>query len=159
MTRPMDETIVTTMCAIVNDRNEALFIDRCRHWNGLAFPGGHIEGAESIVECIKREILEETGLTLHSVQFRGWTHFYGENNRERYFVFHFYTRDFSGQTHTDCPEGRLIWIPLDRLHEHTFASGMTERFPMFFGEDTQELYIQWNDQNDRVRIQRELLKP
>ncbi len=157
MARPMDETIITTMCAIVNERGEALFVDRRKKWPGLAFPGGHIEGAESLMDCVKREVLEETGLTLHSAQFRGVTHFYGEDNRERYFVFHFYTEDFSGEALTECPEGRIVWIPLHELAHHEFAGGMAERFPMFFGENAQEFYIQWNDTNNRVRTKLEPL--
>ena len=34
------------------------------HWAGYAFPGGHIEEGESLVESVIREIYEETGLTI-----------------------------------------------------------------------------------------------
>ena len=34
------------------------------HWAGYAFPGGHIEEGESLVESVIREIEEETGLTI-----------------------------------------------------------------------------------------------
>ena len=40
-------------------------------WIGV---GGHFEGDESPEDCLLREVREETGLTLTSWQFRGWSH-------------------------------------------------------------------------------------
>ena len=33
-----------------------------------AFPGGHLEGGESIAACAKREVLEETGMAVSQVR-------------------------------------------------------------------------------------------
>ena len=38
--------------------------ERYKKWSGYAFPGGHIEEGESLVESVIREIYEETGLTI-----------------------------------------------------------------------------------------------
>lgn len=34
-----------------------------------AWPGGHLEFMESIIDCAKREVLEETGMEIHNVKF------------------------------------------------------------------------------------------
>ncbi len=34
-----------------------------------ASPGGHLEFEESIIDCVKREVLEETGIKIKNIQF------------------------------------------------------------------------------------------
>ena len=75
-------------------------------WIGV---GGHIEAGETPEACIKREVLEETGLTLHSVCFRGVVDFRSERWEDE--AMYLYTSsDFSGEV-TDCDEGELAFIP------------------------------------------------
>ena len=55
---------LTNMCMIM-DGTKVLVQDRSANdWNGIAFPGGHVEPGESIAESVIREIREETGLTI-----------------------------------------------------------------------------------------------
>jgi 8-oxo-dGTP diphosphatase len=37
------------------------------------FPGGHLENSESVIECARREVLEETGLKITSPRHLGFT--------------------------------------------------------------------------------------
>lgn len=34
-----------------------------------AFPGGHLEHMESVEECVRREVLEETGIEIENIRF------------------------------------------------------------------------------------------
>lgn len=82
-------------------------------WIGV---GGHLEEGESPEDCLVREVLEETGLTLHSWQMRGMLTFLYEDACEYTFL---YTSDsFSGGISKLTPgdtlnisEGVLSWIP------------------------------------------------
>jgi len=44
-------------------------------------PGGHLEPGETIEECAKRELLEETGLEIHDVRHVAFTDDIYENKR------------------------------------------------------------------------------
>lgn len=37
------------------------------------FPGGHLEENESVIECARREVLEETGLSVENCRHLGFT--------------------------------------------------------------------------------------
>ncbi len=150
----MEQTIVTTMCALINPQDEVLFINRIKDWLGLALPGGHIEGDESIHDCAVREIKEETGLNIHSLAFRGMTHFYNEAKNERYLIFNFASYDFDGDLAEACDEGTLRWIPRSRLDDYEYAPGMAERLPLFFEEDISEYFVVWEEDGPHVRVQR-----
>lgn len=77
-------------------------------WIGV---GGKLEPGESPDECVKREILEETGYTVHSIRCHGYVTFpslyYGED--EGMFVYS--CHDFEG-TLKDCDEGVLEWVEM-----------------------------------------------
>lgn len=74
-------------------------------WIGI---GGHFEEGESPEECVKREVLEETGLTLNSQEYRGIVTFVSDNNFTE-FMHIFWSNDFSGKLKV-CDEGDLEWV-------------------------------------------------
>lgn len=75
--------------------------------------GGHFLYGESPDECLCREVLEETGLTLRSFRARGIVTFvYGEDVVE---YMHLYTADaWDGEMH-ECDEGDLVWVEKERV--------------------------------------------
>lgn len=102
----------TTLCYIEKD-DKYLMLHRIKKdhdvnkdkWIGI---GGHIEEEESPDECIRREALEETGLTLDKVEFRGVITFVA-NPWPAEQIFLFTCKEFSGKL-IDCNEGNLEWV-------------------------------------------------
>ena len=79
-------------------------------WVGV---GGKFEGEETPDECVCRETLEETGLTLTSYRLRGIVTFLSDQWEGEYM--YLYTADgFTGEM-TSCDEGVLEWVPKDQV--------------------------------------------
>ena len=79
-------------------------------WVGI---GGKFEPGESPEDCALREVLEETGLTMHSWRYRGIVTFVSDLYETEYM--HLYTADQWTGTPKECDEGELAWIKKDKL--------------------------------------------
>lgn len=60
--------------AIVRDKDKLLVI-KDRFSNGYKLPGGHIDNNESIKDALKREVYEETGITIEFESIMNLGHF------------------------------------------------------------------------------------
>ena len=79
-------------------------------WNGL---GGKFEVGETPEECVIREVLEESGLSIQNPKYCGlllFTNFKGND----WYVFVFTADQFTGEL-IDSPEGELRWVPDEQL--------------------------------------------
>ena len=82
-------------------------------WNGL---GGKLEPGEDIASGMRREIMEETGLQITSMQLRGTISWPGFGaNGEDWFGPIFLIDGWVGTAPDHNDEGDLRWIPLERL--------------------------------------------
>ena len=79
-------------------------------WVGI---GGKFESGESPEDCALREVLEETGLTMHSWRYRGIVTFVSDEWGTE-FMHLFHSDDFSGSL-KDCDEGDLEWVDKQRV--------------------------------------------
>ena len=110
----------TTLCYIENERGDYLMLHRVKKendcnrdkWIGV---GGKFEDGESPEECVLRETLEETGLTLTDWRYRGIVTFVSDRWETEYM--HLFTADgWTGEI-GECSEGVLEWVPRARLLE------------------------------------------
>lgn len=102
-------------------------------WIGV---GGKFEDGESPEECVCRETLEETGLTLRRPEYRGLVTFVSDRWETEYMHL-FWADDFTGSL-ISCDEGTLEWVPkadMKRLNlwegDHIFLRLLAERVPFF----------------------------
>ncbi len=80
-------------------------------WIGI---GGKFEDKESPEDCVLREALEETGLTLDSYRYRGLVTFVSDRWPTEYMHL-FHADGFHGELKT-CDEGDLQWLPKEQLY-------------------------------------------
>ncbi len=112
---------VTTLCYMEKD-GKYLMLHRIKKKNDInegkwIAPGGHCEKGESPDDCVKREVMEETGITLNSVRFRGIVTFYSKDNDITDYMCLFTSDDFELGENVDCNEGVLDWISKDDLRK------------------------------------------
>ena len=80
-------------------------------WIGV---GGKFEAGESPVDCLLREVKEETGLTLTRWKMRGIVTFVSDVAETEYM--HLFTADrFEGELNAACDEGELRWVPKPQI--------------------------------------------
>jgi 8-oxo-dGTP diphosphatase len=80
-------------------------------WNGL---GGKLEPGETPEDCARREIQEESGLTVSNPVLKGLLTFPAFANDEDWYAFVFVVREFEGEL-IDSPEGVLRWVEDGKL--------------------------------------------
>ena len=108
----------TTLCYIERD-NKYLMIHRVKKvndmnkdkWIGI---GGKFEERETPFDCVRREALEETGLSLGKLNYRGLVTFVSNEFGTEYMHL-FHTDDFSGELTKDCQEGNLEWVDKNEI--------------------------------------------
>ena len=118
-------TRLSRLCYIEKDRKYLMLHRTVKEndinkdkWIGV---GGHFEADESPEECLIREVKEETGYTLTSYRYRGIVTFVSGNGITEYMSL--FTADgFEGEE-TDCDEGELEWVDIDRIHELNIWEG------------------------------------
>lgn len=109
----------TSLCYIEKDK-KYLMLHRTKKqndynhdkWIGI---GGKFEESESPEECILREVKEETGLTLTSLDYRGIVTFVSDNNFTEYMHI-FYSDSFTGSL-IECDEGNLEWVDKEKMND------------------------------------------
>ena len=108
------------------------------HWSGYAFPGGHIEEGESLVESVIREIEEETGLTIFNPQLAAVKNWQLENGT-RYIVFCYKATEFTGQLRSS-EEGEVSWVEKDQLKKLDLSYDMLPLLEVMEDPDLSEFY-------------------
>ena len=105
--------INTTLCYIEKD-GAYLMIHRVKKKNDMnqdkwVGVGGKLEEGESPFDCARREIKEETGLSVNNLNYRGIITFVSDLYGTEYM--HLFTStEYEGDIDFDCDEGKLEWV-------------------------------------------------
>ncbi|KTF19092.1 MULTISPECIES: 8-oxo-dGTP diphosphatase MutT [unclassified Pseudoalteromonas] len=122
----MTTKIVNVAVGVIK-KNNAIFICKRaneQHQGGLwEFPGGKVEASESVFAALKRELIEEVGITIHSSsQLMVIEHDYGDKcvRLDIHVV-----SNFSGQAHG--AEGQPSeWVNISELTNYDFPAANAE---------------------------------
>ena len=140
------ENILCNMIKI-NRGNDVLVLDKVKKygWEGLTFPGGHVEKIESITESVIREAKEETNLDIENIKYVGMISWYDMGNDDRIVGFLYETDDFSGELVKENVEGTLEFIDYDELKNMDgHSDSMGEIFAIYDGKYS-EIVLYYED--------------
>jgi len=150
-------TIPRTLCFVVND-NHVLLMKRASHkrvfpnqYNGL---GGHIERDEDPLTSAKREIEEESGITVDNLFLRAIYNIdAGQSTGIVLFVFvaHSKSRDFVD----DSDEGTLHWIPIADIEQYDLVEDLPLILPRILKMQSTDaphfIHVSY-DENDQIQM-------
>jgi 8-oxo-dGTP diphosphatase len=118
----------TTGVYLLQD-NKILFLVRekkqdTRHIQGMYLPvGGHVELGEELEECAKREVFEESGVKVNSVELKGILYIRGQASGETDIIMSVFTStNFEGEP-VAGNEGHFEWVDKDKLNEINLYEG------------------------------------
>ncbi len=134
---------ITNMCMVYNG-NQILVLDKVNDdWNGITFPGGHVEKDESFTDSVIREVFEETGLTVVSPQLCGVKDWINEDG-SRYMVLFYKTNLFEGELKSS-DEGKVLWVTLEDLSNQTLSLDFMDMLKVFMDDKLSEFYYYLQD--------------
>ena len=148
-------TILTNLCLIEDTSKNKVVLqyrspERYKKWSGYAFPGGHIEEGESLVESVIREVYEETGLTIADpklVAVKDWE----PDEGGRYIVFCYKATEFTGQLRSS-EEGEVSWVEKDQLEKLDLSYDMLPLLEVMEDPDLSEYYYRKRTDDDWEKL-------
>lgn len=147
--RQTEKAVFTNMLMIEDGEGNVVVQRRVKGWNGLAFPGGHLNPMETVTESITREIKEETGLVVSSLRICGIKQWFNKEEG-RNVCFLFKTTDWSGSLERSS-EGDVFWMPLaDLAASNELAHGFVDMLKVFLDDSINEMY--YPDDGDSAAI-------
>ena len=148
-------TVLTNLCLVEDPTNGKVVLqyrspERYKKWSGYAFPGGHIEEGESLVESVIREVYEETGLTIADpklVAVKDWE----PDEGGRYIVFCYKATEFTGQLRSS-EEGEVSWVEKDQLEKLDLSYDMLPLLEVMEDPDLSEFYYRKRTDDDWEKL-------
>ena len=139
------ETIITNITMVRDpETGKVLAQRRVNSWPGVAFPGGHLENGESLVDSAIREVYEETGLKISDLKFCGNCHWCNVATGYNEIIFFYKTDTWSGELH-QSEEGENFWVSIDELRTLDLASGFEDQLELFLNDNVTELLCKYDD--------------
>ncbi|WP_396276602.1 8-oxo-dGTP diphosphatase [Haloimpatiens lingqiaonensis] len=139
----MEIAELTNMCMIEDSKNGKVLVQNRKkgNWTGIAFPGGHVEKGESIVEFVIREVKEETNLDIDNIKLCGIKDWYEKDKNKRYIVLLFKTQTFSGELLENGEEGDVHWVDKKSVYSLDLAHGFDKMLDVMLSQTLNEYFI------------------
>jgi 8-oxo-dGTP diphosphatase len=94
-----------------------------------------------VVAGLRREVHEEAGIEIDGIELRGTVSWPGFGKHgEDWLGFVFRIRAFTGEPHSENPEGVLEWVDVDRILDLPLWEGDRHFLPLVFNDDPRQFH-------------------
>ena len=119
-----------TVSAVIFNTDGKILLCKSHKWeNKYVIPGGHIELGEKMEEALKREIMEETGLSIYDLKLISLKEsiYSGTFQEKKHFIFIDYTckTDSSSISLNDEAE-EYEWADLEKIEDYDLGGFVKE---------------------------------
>ena len=158
----MPTHIVAAAGVVLNDNNEILMVNGTR--SGWVFPGGQVEVGENIIDALKREIMEETGVDVEvdevfCVSSNTGKHpgYNGVKEVPTKVIFDFICRYKSGTPRPSEENSQSQFVEKDKVLEMIKNRAYNERFKAFLEYTGRPIYLEYVTQPVfQLKLKREI---
>ena len=141
--------IVSAGAIVLNDRGDILLVKDDRRGTG-SLPGGIIEEGEGVLDGVKREVLEETGIkaevgelfcvTSNTCKYPGYN---GVKVVPTKVMLDFVCRAVSGTPRPSEENSRTAWFPLDQARDLITAPAIAVRFQAYLAYTGRPAFLEY----------------
>ena len=144
----MPAHIIAGVGIVINDKEEVLMVKT--HNQGWVFPGGQVEVGENVIDAVKREIMEETGVDVevgevfciasNTGKYPGYN---GVKEVPTKLMLDFICRAKGGLLRPSDENSESMYIPKDKVLDMIKAPAIVERYKAFLEYTGRPTYMEY----------------
>ena len=144
----MPTHIIAGAGIVLNDNNEILMVKT--HNQGWVFPGGQVEVGENVIDAVKREIMEETGVDVevgevfciasNTGKYPGYN---GVKTVPTKIILDFICTAKPGEPRPSEENSESMYVPKDKVLDMVKAPAIVERYKAFMEYTGRPTYMEY----------------
>ena len=111
-----------TVSAVIINNDEEILLCKSKKWhNKYVIPGGHIELGEKMEDALKREVMEETGLSVSDIKLLGIQEFINSDSftEDKHFIsLDFLCRTENKNVTLNDEADEYVWVDINKVMEY-----------------------------------------
>lgn len=144
----MPTHIIAGAGIVINDKEEVLMVKT--HNQGWVFPGGQVEVGENVIDAVKREIMEETGVDVevgevfciasNTGKYPGYN---GVKEVPTKLMLDFICKAKGGAPRPSEENSESTYVPKDKVLDMIKAPAIIERYKAFLEYTGRPIYMEY----------------
>ncbi len=144
----MPTHIIAAAGIVVNDNDEVLMVKT--HRGGWVFPGGQVEIGENVIDAVRREVMEETGVEIevgevfcissNTCKYPGYN---GVKEVPTKIMLDFICRAKGGTPRPSDENSESAFLSKDKVQELITAPAVIERYKAYLEYSGRPIYMEY----------------
>lgn len=158
----MPTHIIAAAGIVINDNDEILMVKT--HRGGWVFPGGQVEVGENVIDAVKREVMEETGIDIevgevfcissNTCTYPGYN---GVKEVPTKIMLDFICRTKGGIPRPSDENSESAFFPRDKVQELITSPAIVERFKAYLEYEGRPIYMEYvTKPNFQLKLKRSI---